>query len=270
MNDDVIVVSDLDGTAVFRDAPNGGPAVPGVDLVPVEMLGERPFSFMTRRSATTWRAIATTGRAVVVSTRSVAQYRQMRLPGPPLEIAFAANGGQLIVDGHIDDTWYRRIRRTLDRQSAGLGEIWRYARELGEIPGVTRIQMVDDLFITARAGHGLPADFAAELADRLSSCGWRMARQGTGVYLLPRGLDKSTACRGAAELLRADRIVAGGDSWLDAEMLTCADRAIRPAHGELHDAGWTPDGVVVTASSGPRASEQIIDWYAAQLGLFQG
>ena len=44
---------------------------------------------------------------------------------------------------------------------------------------------------------------------------------------------------------------------LDAELLATADKAIRPAHGELHDRGWHADHLTVTDDAGVLAGEEI-------------
>ncbi|MBC8092872.1 MAG: HAD family hydrolase, partial [Pseudonocardia sp.] len=49
-----------------------------------------------------------------------------------------------------------------------------------------------------------------------------------------------------------------GDSLLDADLLDAADHAVRPAHGELHDTGWTRDGLTVTAASGVAAGAELL------------
>lgn len=263
---DILIASDLDGTIAFRAPRNGTPPLPDADTVPVEVHAGRLFSFMSRRSALGWCRISATGRVVLITTRSVRQYGSVYLPGPPPRIVFASNGGHLLVDGEIQPGWHSRVLRRLESRSAPLREIWNIAVPgLAALPGVERARALDGLFIVAHAARGLPEDFAADLGERLAIRGWRLVRQGRGVYLLPLGLDKAAACREAAAMLDAPVVLAGGDSWLDAGMLTNADLAIRPAHGELHEAGWAPDGVVVTEFSGALAGDQIIDWYAAHL-----
>ena len=50
----------------------------------------------------------------------------------------------------------------------------------------------------------------------------------------------------------ARTLLAAGDSLLD------ADRAVRPAHGELHDTGFTRDGLAVTSASGGAAGAELL------------
>ena len=46
---------------------------------------------------------------------------------------------------------------------------------------------------------------------------------------------------------------------------TAADRGIAARHGELVASGWRAAHVTVTAGSGVRAGEEIVDWFAAAL-----
>ena len=72
-----------------------------------------------------------------------------------------------------------------------------------------------------------------------------------------------TLVTGGARRVGAETVLAAGDSLLDGEMLESATRAIRPAHGELHDVGWTTPGLTVTPSAGAAAGEEIAAWLLA-------
>jgi hypothetical protein len=54
---------------------------------------------------------------------------------------------------------------------------------------------------------------------------------------------------------------------LDAEMLDAADVGIRPAHGELHDAGWRRPHVRVTAEAGLIGGQAVVDSLLAVAGV---
>jgi hypothetical protein len=109
-------------------------------------------------------------------------------------------------------------------------------------------------------------DIAAQIAGWAAQLGWRASLQGRKLYLLPAVLDKAVAVTHVAERLAADRLVAGGDSLLDAGMLWAADAAIRPAHGELHAGGIAPPDCLVTRHCGAAAGDEIIEWYGTQVG----
>jgi hydroxymethylpyrimidine pyrophosphatase-like HAD family hydrolase len=76
---------------------------------------------------------------------------------------------------------------------------------------------------------------------------------------VPAALTKQAALAEVVQRTGATSVAAAGDSLLDAGMLEAADAAVRPAHGELHDAGWCPPHVRVTADAGLRGGEQVLE-----------
>jgi hydroxymethylpyrimidine pyrophosphatase-like HAD family hydrolase len=90
--------------------------------------------------------------------------------------------------------------------------------------------------------------------------------QGRKAYVVPDSLTKEAALAEVVRRVGASRVVAAGDSLLDQGVLEYADVAIRPAHGELHEAGWTRPGLVVTSRSGGGAAEEIVDCFASLSG----
>jgi hypothetical protein len=86
--------------------------------------------------------------------------------------------------------------------------------------------------------------------------------QGRKVYAVPAGLTKSAAAAEVVARCGGGPLLAAGDSLLDADLLDAADAAIRPAHGELADSGFTRPHVVVTATTGVHAGEELLHWLA--------
>ena len=91
--------------------------------------------------------------------------------------------------------------------------------------------------------------------------------QGRKVYLVPQPLRKSAAALEVARRVDADVVLAAGDSLLDAGMLEAADAAVRPAHGELHDAGWHRPHLRVTTAAGLLGGEQVLENLLAVAGV---
>jgi len=77
---------------------------------------------------------------------------------------------------------------------------------------------------------------------------------------VPGPLTKSAA---AAEVLAptgGGTLLAAGDSLLDADLLAAADIAVRPAHGELADAGFDLPRLHVTTATGAAAGAELLGW----------
>jgi len=105
---------------------------------------------------------------------------------------------------------------------------------------------------------GLPAERVAALGQWCAAGGWRVSWQGRRLYCVPEPLTKSAAVAEVARRAGCDRVLAAGDSLLDTDLLDWADLAVRPAHGELHRAGWCRPQLTVTQSRGVLAGEEIL------------
>ncbi len=255
----VLVASDLDRTLIYSRAAAG---VPLSELVCVEESDGVPRSFVTRPAAAGYARLVMAAAVVPVTTRSPDQFARVRLPGPAPAHAVVANGGILLVDGVPDDRWARRVRRRL----AGAASLATAHAHLVSAcaPSFTRsVRTVADLFTYALVHReALPSDLVPGLDSWAASRGWRVSLQGRKLYLVPQALRKSEAVAEIAARLGARTILAAGDALLDADLLVTADRAIRPAHGELHERGWTAPSVERTVASGARAGEEIVAWFA--------
>ncbi len=239
----VLAAVDLDGTVVFsRRTPDG-------------TLREEPAPGLA--------ALATACDLVPVTTRTPEQYGRLALPGPP-SLAVCANGAVLLRSGAPDPEWAgwaagvcaaaaplaeieARVGAGLD---AGWAKTWRTAA--GSF-----------VYVVAHERAAIPAGWLAGLEPWLDDRGWRLSVQGRKVYAVPAGLTKDAAITRLRAELGDPPLLAAGDALLDAGLLTlgaASAGAIRPAHGELHDRGWSLPGVAVTVASGPPAGAEILAW----------
>lgn len=260
----VLVASDLDRTLIYSHDACGLPEGHGVDLVCVEHYEGKPLSYLTATAASLVAEIAEAAVFVPVTTRTRAQLARIQLPGPPARYAVAANGGFILRDGQADADWSRQVADTLAATSAPLDEIWAHLQTVFD-PAFTRtMRRAEELFayaVTERAA--IPAGFVDELAAWATGRGWTTSLQGRKLYLVPGGLQKSVAVAEVARRVGARTFVAAGDSLLDTDLLLAADRAIRPAHGELADSGLTAQHLAVTRGHGVLAGEEIAAWLLA-------
>lgn len=261
------VFSDLDRTLVYSP---GALALAGPDedaprLLCVEVYDGRPLSFVTERAAEGLTALAEAGVLVPVTTRTPAQYRRIHLPGPLPKFALAANGGRLLRDGVEDPDYTDALVARLAGEGAPFEEVWSHLRTLAaSTPGQSFIEKARDaegLFCYAVVDRSaLPEGWVEELTGFCAERGWGVSVQGRKIYCVPVGLSKGAAVREVAAMLGVTTVAAAGDSLLDRELLESADVAVRPAHGELHDVGWTASHVDVTRSAGVAAGEEIVGW----------
>ena len=132
-------------------------------------------------------------------------------------------------------------------------------------PFVLRAAGGEDLFAYAVVDRAaLPDGWVDALAAWCAPRGWAVSLQGRKVYAVPRPLTKARPPRRCRERLGGGPLLAAGDSLLDADLLDAADAAVRPAHGELAEAGFTRDHLTVTDTTGVRAGEEMLAWMHAR------
>lgn len=257
----LLVASDLDRTLIYSEAAMRlGEAVPSP--VCVETYDGRPTSFISPTALERLGELSRRMPFVPVTTRTVEQYRRIRLDGVRVRHAVTTNGAVLLEDGEPCPQWQRRVEEAL-ADSASYAEAEAAFDAVLERPWVLKRRSAEDrfcyaVFDTATVG----ADWYDELERAALELGWVLSVQGRKAYLIPGGLTKQAAVAEVARRVGAERIAAAGDSLLDAGILELADHPVRPAHGELHDQGWHRPGLVVTEHPGGRAGEEIVDLFA--------
>ena len=215
------------------------------------------MSFLTAAAHRLLCELAAAASFVPVTTRTLAQYRRVEL-GVPVPYAVAANGGHLLVDGRLDAGWARAVRARLGAAKLGLADVSRRAAKLADPAWVRTVRVADDLFVYLVAHDRERIPDLGELAAWLGEGGWTMSVQGRKVYLVPATLTKSAALAEVRRRCGNPPLAAAGDSVLDREMLEAADAAVRPAHGELQEQGWSGPRVQVVGASGATGGEAVL------------
>lgn len=256
-----IVCLDLDRTVIYSTAALALD-VPDTDaprLLCVELYRGAPLSFMTEAAAAHFQRLQALATVVPTTTRTPEQLARVHLPGPPARYAIASNGGHLLVDGVPDAAWSAAVRHRLTGCTP-LAEVDTHIRGHGG-EFVLNQRVAGDLFVYAVVDRAaLPEHWVDELAAWCDPRGWTVSLQGRKVYAVPRPLTKSAAAAEVRERCGGGPVLAAGDSLLDADLLTFADAAVRPAHGELAESAFALDHLAVTTATGVRAGEELLGW----------
>ncbi|GAA3241941.1 HAD family hydrolase [Actinocorallia longicatena] len=258
----IAACTDLDRTLIYS-ANALMLADPDAALRCVEIYDLKPLSYLTDRSAALIELLATSATLVPTTTRTPAQYRRIRLPGPPPRFAICANGGYILEDGEEDPSWTARVRKAV----ADCAPAVDVHDHMSSVSGThtLNLKIAAELFPYAVVDRAaLPETWLADLAAWCADRRWTVSLQGRKVYCLPEPLTKSAAAAEVARRCDASHLVAAGDSLLDTELLRIADAAVRPAHGELEEQAWTAENVTITESRGVRAGEEIAAWLLAR------
>lgn len=256
-----LVASDLDRTLIYSSAALqlAMPDAEAPRLLCVEVYDHKPLSYLTETAAALLDELARTTVFVPTTTRTREQYGRIHLPGPAPRFAICANGGHLLVDGESDRVWQRQVARRLAEECASLAEVRAHLLAAADPAWLLKERVAEDLFAYLVVERPLlPEDWVKELGEWALTRGWTVSLQGRKIYAVPGPLTKSAAMNEVARRTGAALTLAAGDSLLDADLLLAADRAWRPAHGELADTGWSAPHAEVTAERGVAAGEEIL------------
>ncbi|MFD7530653.1 HAD family hydrolase [Streptomyces sp. NPDC059849] len=256
-----LVASDLDRTLIYSSAALqlAMPDAEAPRLLCVEVYDHKPLSYLTETAAALLDELARTTVFVPTTTRTREQYGRIHLPGPAPRFAICANGGHLLVDGESDRDWQRQVARRLAEECASLAEVRAHLLAAADPAWLLKERVAEDLFAYLVVERPLlPEDWVKELGEWALTRGWTVSLQGRKIYAVPGPLTKSAAMNEVARRTGAALTLAAGDSLLDADLLLAADRAWRPAHGELADTGWSAPHTEVTAERGVAAGEEIL------------
>ncbi|WP_396909596.1 HAD family hydrolase [Mycolicibacterium sp.] len=265
-----LLASDLDRTLVYsRRFFDTAPPTQQC----VEMYRGEPISYMTPTAAELLRQLAAHNLVVPTTTRTVAQYARINLPGGPYRYAITSNGGTLLVDGAPDQMWASAVAARIHESGPPLSHIVAELRTRVDDGWMRNLRIAENLFCYLVVDEAtLPLHFVADWEQWCLPRGWAVSQQGRKIYTVPKPLSKSTAVVelhrrliDTGQLPAGAPILAAGDGALDATLLDLADVAIRPAHGELHTLNWQRTHVSVTAGSGARAAEEILTWFHQQV-----
>lgn len=256
-----LVASDLDRTLIYSAAALGltMPDAEAPRLLCVEVYEGKPLSYVTEDAAALLGELGRAALFVPTTTRTREQYGRIHLPGPAPRFAICANGGHLLVDGVSDPDWRASVDERLAAECAPLDEVRAHLVRTADPAWLLKERVAEDLFAYLVVERSLlPEGWVKELAVWAERRGWTVSLQGRKIYAVPKPLTKSAAMREVARRSGADLMLAAGDSLLDADLLLAADRAWRPGHGELADAGWTAPHVTALEDRGVAAGETIL------------
>lgn len=270
MSVSTLVASDLDRTLIYspRALDLTMPDAQAPRLLCVEVYQGQPLSFVTETAASLLARLATETAGtefVPATTRTREQYQRIRLPIPTPRYAICANGGHILVDGVSDPDWQRQVAARLADECIPLAEVRAHLIETSDPAWLRKERVAEDLFAYLVIERELlPDGWLKELAAWAGPRGWAVSLQGRKVYAVPQPLTKSAAVREVARRIGARRVLAAGDSLLDADLLLAADRGWRPGHGELADSRWQAAHVEPLAESGVLAGEEIVRRFLAE------
>lgn len=215
----IVFHSDLDNTLIYSRKHEIGE-----EKINVEIYEGREISFMTRTASSLLKEIQKRVLFVPTTTRTEEQYGRIRLKTGTPEYALVCNGGVLLRGGEEVPDWYEESMGRTEESRREMERAERLMREASD--RILEVRNIRELFLFTKSSR--PSKLAGHLRDRLNPALAKVYRNGSKVYVLPAGLDKGSAVRRFRAYIKADTVLAAGDSGFDAPMLEAADRAYAP------------------------------------------
>jgi hydroxymethylpyrimidine pyrophosphatase-like HAD family hydrolase len=254
-----VFASDLDRTMVYSLGSSGLKNNHPV-LTVAEFHKEKPLSYVTDFSYRILDFLSDSLYFVPATTRSLGQFRRIILPPISRSLyAVTNNGGKILSNGVEDPDWTTYIKGYLEESSVHLDEVKNIIEEKYSRPWIHNMTFADDLFIVLHVDKAnIPKSYVDDLTSWLTERGWKSSLQGSKLYCIPAALTKGAAVQEVCQRLNSSGLYSAGDSLLDRTLLSLADIAYRPAHGELDAVGYQQDNLIVTDTVGIMAGQEIL------------
>lgn len=260
-----LVAVDLDQTLIYSTQSIGRAGGTTEGFVCVELLNGAPQSFVTQKALAGLVKLNRTTTFVPATTRTREQYERINMGGIRPAFAVVANGAELLVDGLPDSAWAVRTAELLAADALGPNAVAEHLHSVLDPAWTKRIAVAQGVFAMAVVERDqVPAIVIEQLRTWAAGHNFVVSVQGRRFYVIPEWLSKQAAVEEVRRRTGATRMLSAGDSLLDTCLLSMADAAVRPAHGELEQTRWTSAGVSITITAGVFAGEEIVAWLLAE------
>ena len=211
--------TDLDNTMIFSYKHDIGP-----EKRNVEIYEGREISFITQKTYELLLLVKEKVMIVPTTTRTTEQYERIDLGIGVPEFALTYNGGVLLINGKENEQWYQESLRLVELSK---GELEKSEALLEKEERRTlEVRNLKGLFIYTKCDE--PEQVIEFLKTKLDTSLVDVFNNGVKVYVVPKTLTKGIAIKRFKEYVKADKIIAAGDSEFDVEMFKVADISIAP------------------------------------------
>ena len=212
---------DLDNTLIYSYKHNIGKA-----KLNVEIYQGREISFLTENTYENLKKLKERVLIVPTSTRSIEQYRRIDLRIGNIPYALVCNGGVLLVDGQTDASWYQTSLELIRDSLPALQTAHHFLEK--DNRRIFELRLIEELFLFTKCEQ--PEAVVRDLKEILDTNTADVFHNKEKVYIVPGNLSKGKAVERFQKYIKADKIIAAGDSEFDISMLRGADIRIAP-HG---------------------------------------
>ncbi len=212
--------SDLDNTLIYSYKQEIGS-----DKRAVEIKDGKELSYMTQKSYRLLEKVKEHFCFVPITTRSLEQYRRIRLGSHWYpEYALAANGGILLDNNTVDLDWYQESKDLIKKAEKELKQSIAILEKDENV--ILEVRKVDDLFAFTKSNN--PEKTIEILKKNIHMEEVNVYKNGQKVYVFPKILNKGNALRRLKDKCEPEFIIAAGDSDFDISMLQIAHKSFMP------------------------------------------
>ncbi len=232
----LLFLSDLDNTLIYSYKKDIGK-----EKFLVETKDGKELSFMTKNSAFMLSELQKKLQFIPVTTRSKDQYDRITFyPHWKPEYALVANGGILLHQGKIVDTWYENSLEYIQETQAQLEHSLTLLSQ--DLHITLQGRKVDGLFIFAKSS--CPSKTIGLLENALDLSLIQVYQNGQKVYVFPKILNKGLAAKRIKEYFHPNYVFAAGDSIFDVPMLKQCDFSFLPKNLEKYWENTTSNQII--------------------------
>lgn len=216
-----ILCTDLDNTIIYSYKHDIGN-----EKMNVELYKEREISFITKQTFDLLKKVKEEFLIIPTSTRTIEQYERINLKIGTFKYALVCNGSVLLVDGKKDKDWYEESLRLAKQSNLEVKKALEYLEN--DKRRTFELRHIEDLFVFTKCYEA--ETVVNELREYLDKNLVNVFNNKEKVYVLPTLLSKGKAIERLRKYLKAEFIIAAGDSEFDISMVEAADVGLVP-HG---------------------------------------
>ena len=214
-----ILCTDLDNTIIYSYKHDIGN-----EKMNVEIYKEREISFISNHTYELLKKVNEEFLIIPTSTRTIEQYERIDLKIGTFKYALVCNGSVLLVDGKKDKDWYKESLRLAKPSNLEVKKALEYLEN--DKRRTFELRYIEDLFVFTKCYKS--ETVVNELREYLDKNLVSVFNNKEKVYVLPTSLSKGKAIERLRKYLKAEFIIAAGDSEFDISMVEAADVGLVP------------------------------------------
>ena len=258
----MIYFSDLDRTIICSNKL----LKENEEAICIEYVDNKETSYISNEIIENVKLLNSTKLFIPATTRSLEQFKRIQFNkfGINFKYSITSNGAHILKDGEILDSWKEEVKLLKSMATEMDILVDEYNNKFSELinPRIQKFKVVEDNFFYLVLNKDNKSDitFLNDFIKYIESNGWQYYKNCSKVYFLPKGITKENAIE---FLIRTEfnneKFNALGDSCMDAGMLSIANKAYIPKHGDI-SSSFKHSNLYVSEATGLEGIKEILDY----------